>query len=617
MAERHMISREFADKVRDAADIVKVISGYVPLKRKGDRFWGCCPFHSEKTPSFSVKPDEGFFYCFGCHAGGNVFKFLSMYENISYYDAVAQVAEELGIPIPKKEQTPEEIAREKHMEELRQVNKLAGTFFHNCLTMTGYGRQGLEYFRQRGITDEVIEDFNLGCAPDAWDKLAAAFVKRGMAPELLVEADLARKRPDGSLYDRFRNRVMIPIRDERGRIVGFGGRIIGQEQEGQAKYLNSRETVLFNKRFLLFGLDKAYRHIEKAGFSLLVEGYMDVISVYGAGIKNVVASLGTAFTREQCKKLLRYAPAIYFCYDSDNAGQNAIFRALEAVSGMDNVSVRVVQLPDGKDPDEYIRKHGAEAFRQVIKAALPMEEFQLQYLVRGMDVSRLENKLQALSKMLPVLANIRSLTKRNMYVARTSQILGIPENELRNELNRMYRSSRGNYGGNGSSIGPGGEAADHGAATRRTVVQSSGQANAAYRQAGRTVIRAIWQEPAVMQHFISQVPLDYVPDGVQQGILRQMALFIKQGRVFKDIMDFASLGDESVEELAGALTETSGSQDLMDLYTDCVRFLRKGYLQSRFEYHRLRADELSRAGQSGYLEELELSQKIKNEMDEL
>ena len=313
MSEHGIITREFAEEVRSAADIVKVISRYVALKRKGDRYWGCCPFHNEKTPSFSVKPDDGFFYCFGCHAGGNVFKFVSLYDNIPYYEAVARIAEELNIPLPQKKMSPAQIAREKHIEDLRRVNQLAGNFFHNCLTMTRYGQKGLAYFHQRGINEETIKEFQLGFAPDAWDKLSTAFVQRDISPELLEECDLSRRRPDGSLYDRFHNRVMIPIRDERGRIVGFGGRIIEAAQERQAKYLNSKETILFNKRQLLFGLDKAHRQIEKSGFALVVEGYMDVISVYAAGIHNVVASLGTAFTQEQCKKLLRYAPQIYFC----------------------------------------------------------------------------------------------------------------------------------------------------------------------------------------------------------------------------------------------------------------------------------------------------------------
>lgn len=601
MSEHGIITREFAEEVRSAADIVKVISRYVALKRKGDRYWGCCPFHNEKTPSFSVKPDDGFFYCFGCHAGGNVFKFVSLYDNIPYYEAVARIAEELNIPLPQKKMSPAQIAREKHIEDLRRVNQLAGNFFHNCLTMTRYGQKGLAYFHQRGINEETIKEFQLGFAPDAWDKLSTAFVQRDISPELLEECDLSRRRPDGSLYDRFHNRVMIPIRDERGRIVGFGGRIIEAAQERQAKYLNSKETILFNKRQLLFGLDKARRQIEKSGFALVVEGYMDVISVYAAGIHNVVASLGTAFTQEQCKKLLRYAPQIYFCYDSDAAGQQAIFRAIQVAREQENAIIKVVQMPDGKDPDEYIGKHGPEAFMTVIKGAVPMVEFQLQYIVKDMDLNSLEGRLQAMSKIIPVLLGLRNMAQRNAYVARAAQLLGVAENELRDELNRRGRNQGGYQPG----------------AERQAIRAVRRQNEDANRRAGRVIIRAIWQEPAVLEHFVSQVPIDAVPDSIQAGILRQMAIFIKQGTTISDVMQFASLGDESVEEISRAMVEDTGGQDMMDLYQDCTRFLRKHYLKTQFEIHRLRAEQLSREGSSEFLEELELSQKIKNEMDEL
>lgn len=604
MSERGMISREFAEKVRAAADIVKIISGCVSLKRKGDRYWGCCPFHNEKTPSFSVKPDDGFFYCFGCHAGGNVFKFISLYENIPYYEAVARVAEDLNIPLPRRERSAEQLAREKHIAELRQVNQLAGKFFHNCLTMTAYGRKGLDYFHRRGIDAKTIEDFFLGFAPDAWDKLASAFAQRGIAPELLLECDLVRRRKEGGFFDRFRNRVIIPIRDERGRIVGFGGRIIESSAREQAKYLNSSETVLFNKRQLLFGLDKAYRHIGKEGFSLVVEGYMDVISVYAAGIRNVVASLGTAFTREQCRKLLRYAPEIYFCYDSDAAGQNAIFRGIEVAREMANAVVRVVRIPDGKDPDEFIRSHGADAFRQVIRSAVPMVEFQLQYILKDMDLKNPEGRQQAMARAVPVLSGVRNMVQRNGYVARAAQLLGIAENELKDA---MQRQGRGGYGGDQSRQ----------AQLRQEDKPAPRRADDASRRAGRIVIRAVWQEPVVLEHFVSMVPLDAVPDEVQAAILRQMAVFIRQEEKLSDVMQFAALGEQAVEELARALVEEQGQQDFMELYDDCVRLLRRNYLQGQFDLHRLRADRLSREGAAGYIEELELTQKIKREMDEL
>jgi len=305
---------EFVEQVRSQSDILNVVQGYVPLKRKGNRYWGCCPFHNEQTPSFSVVPDKGFFYCFGCHAGGNVFKFISLIENVTYFEAIKLQAEKIGIPLPERQRTPQEIARERERADLRKVNEMACDFFHNCLTMTHYGEDGRRYFAGRGISLETIKEFKLGFAPNAWDKLSTAFDKRGVKQEFLLASGLSTERNNGGgLYDRFRNRVIIPIADERGRVVGFGGRVL---DDSTPKYLNTPETMLFNKRKLLFGLDRSHRAIQQAGYAIVVEGYMDAISVFGAGVKNVVASLGTAFTAEHCKKILRYASDIYFCYDS-------------------------------------------------------------------------------------------------------------------------------------------------------------------------------------------------------------------------------------------------------------------------------------------------------------
>ena len=587
---------EFVERVRSESDLVSVVSTYVQLKRKGNRYWGCCPFHQEDTPSFSVKPDEGFFYCFGCHTGGNIFKFISLIENISYYEAILFQAERLNIPLPEREKTPAEIARDKKRDELRELHEMAGKFFHNCLTMTNYGKAGLAYFHKRGIGDDIIEEFQLGFAPDAWNKLTDAFAKRGVNPDLLLESGLVVKRQQGNgEYDRFRNRVMIPIMDERSRICGFGGRIIA---EGNPKYLNSPETMLFNKRKLLFGLDKAHRHISRAGFALVVEGYMDVISVFAAGIKNVVASLGTAFTVDQCKKLLRYAPAIYFCYDSDNAGQEAIARAL-GIAGETNAQIKVVQLPDGKDPDEFIQKHGAEEFRQVVSKAISVVDFRLKHIMAHSDVSGLEGRLRALTEMLPVLGDIKNSAERSAYVSKVAKLLSVSENDILVELTKK----------------------GHGYGTRQTdsrnVKNVVRQVDDAGRRAGRVVIRMVWEEPAVLDHFISMVPLESVPDPVHRQILSGLNAKFRAGEPVKDIMSLSDLGDEATAELSRSLVEDLGEEDISLLYEACVRQLRRSFLASQYEVHSMNAERLHQQGDARYMDELAASQNIKQEMDEL
>ncbi|SFT49175.1 DNA primase [Selenomonas sp. GACV-9] len=589
---------EFVEQVRSQSDIVNVIQSYVPLKRKGNRYWGCCPFHNEKTPSFSVVPDKGFFYCFGCHAGGNVFKFLSMIENVTYFEAIKLQAEKLGIPLPERQRTPQEIAREREMADLRKVNEMARDFFHNCLTMTRYGEAGKAYFAGRDISPETIEEFKLGFAPNAWDKLSTAFAKRGVKQEFLLASGLAAERNNGGgLYDRFRNRVIIPIADERGRVVGFGGRVL---DDSTPKYLNTPETILFNKRKILFGLDRSHRAIQQAGYAIVVEGYMDAISVFGAGVRNVVASLGTAFTVEHCQKLLRYAPDIYFCYDSDEAGQKATIRALSIVRDTGAV-VRVIVVPDGKDPDEYIRKHGADAFRALVKEALPLVEYRLQYVLKHVNYDTLDGKVRALHEMLPVLAGVRETAVRSEYEKKLAQILLLDEGVVRDELRRYAR------GAVPEEAGP----------VRAPIRQAVQQQDNALRRAGRIVVRMVWQDISLIHHVSSVLPLDGVSDPVQREILLFLQDLSSQGQAPDDVTAAENLSEDAAAELSRALVEDLGGRAETEAYNDSLKVLRKAYLNMLFVEHSRKADEYMKAGNTAYVDELNEVMRIKDEMDEL
>lgn len=584
---------EFVGQVRAGSDIVAVVSSYVQLKKRGGRYWGCCPFHQEKTPSFSVVPEQGFFYCFGCHAGGNVFKFLSLIENISYFEAVKMQAEKLNISLPSREKTPAEIVRDEKREALCRISRMACDFFHNCLTMTHYGEAARKYFQRRGITAEIIENFQLGYAPAAWDKLLQAFQKRDISIDFLLESGLVATRNEGkSYYDRFRNRVIIPIADERGHVVGFGGRVL---DNSQPKYLNSPETMIFNKRNLLFGLDKSHRAIQQAGFAIIVEGYMDAIAVYSAGIKNVVASLGTAFTPAQGKKLLHYAAGLYFCYDSDEAGQSATLRAMSVVQSL-GAAVKVISIPDGKDPDEFIRRHGAQEFQKIVSDARPLAEYRMRYVLSHTDYSSLEGKVAALNGLLPVLESLSNAVERNAYIVRIAQVLGIDEAAVRSEM-RRYRPGRAE----GVS-----EPLRH--AVRR--------ADDALRQAGRTVIRMVWQDSAVLAHLQAAVPIEEFPK-YQSEVLSFITSRLREGLLLDDLAAQEALSEEAFVELSHSLADGQDDQDSMLVYEDCIRILRKDYLTRLYEKHRLLADEMQRQNDAGYLQELAESQRIKNEMDEL
>ena len=600
----------FVERVEQGSDIVDVVSHYVKLKRRGNNYWGCCPFHQEKTPSFSVAPEKGFFYCFGCHAGGGVFKFLSLIENVSYADAIKLQAEKLGIPVPKRQQSAQEKAREQRLKDLLKVNEMARTFFHNCLTMTRLGEPGKTYFAGRGIKMETIEEFGLGYAPDAWDKLTKAFLARGVPQDFLLEDGLAMERREGNgIYDRFRHRVMIPIADERGRVVGFGGRVL---DDSKPKYLNTKETVLFNKRRLLFGLDRSHQAIRQAGYAIIVEGYMDAISVFDAGVQNVVASLGTSFTAEHCKKLLRYAKRFYFCYDSDDAGQNATIRALTVVRDS-GAEVRVIVVPDGKDPDEFIRKHGADAFRALVERAQFITDYRLHYVLSHGETGTLEGKMRALHEMMPVLATMTNAAERSELAKRLAKTLLLDEGVIREEAAKAARNPRLLWQEQ-ETAGPQNRQA-------APVRQAVHRADSAMQKAGRIVIRSIWQEPSLLAHANTMVPFPAFQDDVQRAILCYLQETQAHGEAWDGTKLAAALGDEAAEELSRAVVENemddAQHEDQASAYSDSIGLLRRSYLTRRYEQLSREAEAASASGDgasvSAKLQELT---RIKKEMDE-
>ena len=579
----------FVQQVRAQTDILAVVQGYVPLKRKGNRYWGCCPFHNEKTASFSVVPADGFFYCFGCHAGGDAFKFISLMEHITPFEAIVRQAEQLGIEKPAQKRDPREEARLRELDDLRKVNALARDFFHNCLTMTRYGAAGRDYLAGRGITAEAIERYGIGFAPDAWSKLSDAFQKRGISENLLVTAGLAVKRErGGGVYDRFRNRVIIPIADERGRIVAFGGRALG---DAQPKYLNTAETPVFNKRKLLFGLDRAHRAIASEGAAIVVEGYMDAIASWEAGVSNVVATLGTSFTSDHAALLLRRAPRIIFCYDSDTAGQEATLRALAAVRGS-AAEVRVLLLPDGKDPDEYVRTHGAEAFRALVETAVPAPAFRLRHVRAHME-DTVDGRRTALHAMLPVLAELDSVM-RAAYVRQTAAELFLDEGVVVDALRSYLRHG-------------GAEQTPARAAEQRTPVR---KADDALRRAGRELLAAVLHDPAVLTEILSSVSLAHFPDAGIGEILRAMEEHRAAGGTF-DADFIAAQPTAAGAELSRALVEEGHTAAS---YREALGTLRRAYLTAALAQHTRLAEEMMQEGKEAYIDELNEVKRIQDEI---
>lgn len=591
---------EFIERVRSACDIVAIISDYVTLKKKGKNYWGCCPFHNEKTPSFSVDPARGFFYCFGCHAGGNVFNFVMKLENISYGETIKFLANKLNIPLPQRERTPQELAREREIAKLRDVHGLAGDFFYACLTKTRFGEQGRVYLTGRGVDEDVIHQFRLGFAPNAWDKLSGAFVKRGYGEELLVQAGLAVERDSGGIYDRFRNRVIFPICDERGRIIGFGGRVL---DDSQPKYLNSPETAIFNKRRTLFGLHSACQEIRKKGYAIVVEGYMDVITAHSYGFKNTVASLGTAFTLQQCKKILRYAPEIMFAYDSDSAGQNATVRALSIARGS-GADIKVISIPDGKDPDEFIRKNGAQAFQALVEKALPLVDYQVEKAFKDYDYSTLEGKVKVVSSLVPVLAQTHNAVAFNAYVARISQALGIDESAVRSEIQKfLFTQQKDKNVKKGQDI------------KINTMIS---QVDNAVVRAGRHMIKLLWDDNSIIPYLAARLELGEFSKPEHREIIGFFIECNKKAEMINEVTASLQLTQEAYAELSHCLLiEMEQADNLQEIVEDYIRTIHLSFLKGQYREHCQKADELERMGDKGFRQELAKIQQIKDEIDGL
>lgn len=601
---RSVEQEDFVERVRERTDIYSVASHYVQLTQKNGRFWGCCPFHSEKTASFSVSPDKGLFYCFGCQTGGDAFKFLSLIENISYFEAVKLQAQRLGIDLPAKKSSPEEERRLREKKSLFKINELAQDFYHECLIKTARGEVGRKYLEARGITAETIETFKLGWATDDWDNLLTNLTRRGFSPEQLEKVGLIIRRKNSSGYfDRFRGRVMIPINDIFGHTVGFGGRILTDATETSPKYLNSPETEIFNKGTLLFGLDKSNREISKASAAVVVEGYMDAISLYSAGIKNVVATLGTSFTPEHAKLILKYARKIFFCYDSDEAGQRATLRALPIVQA-EGAEVFVIKVPDGKDPDEFIRKHGKAAFDELINNAATLINYRVNYILTRADTSTLNRKMTALREILPVVAGVKDKTLYNEYIKDISSKLALDENIARNVLQRYSAREQNRPAEKNSPV--------------KKKSEPRNNLESAIKESCEIILRMLWQEDDMLDYVLTELPQE-VFGKEQKEILSRLEHCSNEGRK----LDLASAAKELSEEAYNELTRIlmSGSdeprKEEVKLFDDAIKVLRRFALQKKFRMLLAQADEYISSDRETYKKKVKESLKVKWKIDSL
>ena len=431
-------SDELLEEIRSRNDIVDVVSQYVSLKRKGRNYFGLCPFHNEKSPSFSVSPDKQIFHCFGCNVGGNVFHFIMKIENVSFFESVAILATRAGIELPTVTSGYDE-AKTKLKNEVYKLNLDAAEFYHQNLYKPT-SKTAQEYIKKRKLDNNTLKSFLIGYAGTS-NELLSYLKSKGYSEEVMLASTLIGKSREGRLYDKFRNRIMFPIQDIRNRVIAFGGRNVIQKEKYDAfdpKYLNSPENIVYSKGRNLFGLNVAKRHAENGMLKrlLIVEGYMDAISLYQRGITNVVASLGTALTDNQGRLLRRNAEQVILGYDSDGPGQNAIMRGIDILRSM-GVDIRVLQISGAKDPDEFVLKYGPDRFRKCMDNAISVVEFKVKVLKKDLNLDNISDKIKFLNEMAKVLATVDNTMEREVYIDKLSETYKITKEAIYSEVNKI------------------------------------------------------------------------------------------------------------------------------------------------------------------------------------
>ena len=426
------IPREFVTKIKHEIDIVNVVEEYVSLKKSGKNYMGLCPFHQEKTPSFSVNPEEQFYHCFGCGAGGDVINFVMEIDSLSFQESLTLLAERAGLELPGGD--PVDQAELKLREAVFAANQLAARFYNYLLLKEDCAAEARSYLEERSYSSKDISNFQLGYAPDSWRSLLKFLSRRGFSEEVLLKAGLIGRASGGNTYDKFRNRIIFPIYNVRGEVLGFGARAISPDD--QPKYLNSPETKIFSKKTILYGINWARSPIRKSGEAIVVEGYTDVLTGHKYGIENLVASLGTSLTREQARLLNRFAERVYIAYDADTAGNMATLRGLEILR-QTGLRVSVIDLPEESDPDDIIISQGAETFLGYKDRARELVEYRLDVILEGYELKSPEDRLEAAREGINFLAELEDNLARETYARVLAEKTSLSAEKLQEEIEKQ------------------------------------------------------------------------------------------------------------------------------------------------------------------------------------
>ncbi|WP_054950012.1 DNA primase [Numidum massiliense] len=596
---RGLIPDEVINQVREHVDILDLAGTHVHLKKKGRYYFGLCPFHAEKTPSFSVDAEKQIFHCFGCGAGGDIFTFLMDLEKLTFTEAVRELADRAGIVIPDVQSEGDgEAASER--QRLYEALDLAAKFYRFVLAKSAYGERGRQYFAARGFSSEVQAEFRLGLAPDSWDTVLRFLKRRGFDETLLEKAGLvtASQKKNG-YYDRFRDRVTFPIEDTQGRVIGFGARVFG---DGQPKYLNSPETPLFNKRCILYNIHRARSAIRKKREAILFEGYVDVITAWEANIENSVASLGTALTEEQARLLRRNAETVIICFDSDSAGEEAVLRGLDILKAQGCI-VKIAQMPVGLDPDDYIRKYGGEAFRQnVLADAIPFTAFKLQALEKGIDLKDEDQKLKVVQAALEIVTDLPAAVERDHYLRQLAKKYDLSLEALKTEQRHLYYRRKKN-----EKLGDKANDKWNNSKTSKRMVVST-RLQPAYYNAERQLIALMMRDPLLAERIREEIGSEFNVDGYA-ALAAYIYAFYAEGNSPDTGQFIRYLPDESLQKAASALAMTDLAHEVSELeIQDYIRQVRTYPLRRELEEKRRQVRLAEQAGNAA--EAVKIAQEV-------
>ncbi|MBR6039887.1 MAG: DNA primase [Clostridia bacterium] len=538
------------DELLHKNDIVSVVSEYVELKPKGRKLWACCPLHGEKTPSFSVSPDKQLFYCFGCHAGGTVIQFVMDMERLTFYEAVQQLANRVNMELPNEINDREMQRQRAYKKRMIEANTEAARYYSRCFLDPETGKEAQAYAARRGLNADIVTRFGIGYAPDTWDSLLKLLKGKGYSEKELVDAGLLVHNAErGTVYDAFRGRLIFPILGVNGQVLGFGARVMGDEKP---KYINTGDTPVYNKRNNLYGL---YLHKnEKLDDLIMVEGYMDVIGLYKAGVKNAVASLGTALTQQQARLLKRYVEKVYISYDGDAAGQSATVRGLDILKA-EGLEVRVITIPDDLDPDEYVQIYGKEGFDRLKENALSLNAFKLEAMAKGCDLNDENGRERYAKAACAFVAGLqpieqeryyKQIAKKTGYALEALEAQGVRSGGLQIPDNRM--PIRGGF-----------RKRIDGDEDPRDVIE-------------RTLILACLHDKKALGLAIGENAADLIRNETYRAMFLKMC---KQGSAFSAAAYISELPEKDAETASAVLKEEDAMANAPETAIDCIRRMRK------------------------------------------